>query len=222
MDKRKAEREAARAAEQATKEEARLALMADEGTEVVLTREEAERLAADEARRERGRVSARKSARKSRAKKMVEEGTEVVLEEERKGQRDWYARTRPARLAARRERTARGVAGYRMIRLRTPPWLTAEELAEIDAIYASRKKGEEVDHLVPIDSHDELAGIHVPWNLRVITRPKNRQRSKGRVDEFRCTDAEAADYVARGMAVWKKDIAEDGTIDWSKYPRPAG
>lgn len=213
---RKAEREAARAAEKAAQEEARLAMMAEEGTETVLGREEAERLAADEARRER----ARESSRKSRMKRMEVEGTEAVREDERQQQRECYARTRHVRQAKRRERTARGVAGYRMIRLRTPPWLSDEELADIGVIYDDRNEGEEVDHIVPIDSHPELAGLHVPWNLRVITVAKNRQRSQGRVNEFRCTPEEAADYVARGMAVWKEDVAEDGTIDWHKYPRP--
>lgn len=81
----------------------------------------------------------------------------------------------------------------------------------------------EVDHIVPIDDYALVAGLHVPWDVQALTTAQNNQRRRGCVNEFRCTSEKAADYVARGIAVWKKDLAEDdGTIDWSKYPRPQG
>ncbi|MBX3436248.1 MAG: hypothetical protein KF861_02075 [Planctomycetaceae bacterium] len=200
------------------KEQARLDLMAEEGTENILAQEEAERLAKAEAKKEKEQVS----RRRSRAKKMAEVGTDDFHEQDNARQRDWYARTGDVRRAKRRERTSKGIAGYRMIRLRTPPWLTDDEHAEMQAMYDQRDKTkkEEVDHKVPIHDHPDIAGLHVPWNLQVLTRAKNRQRSRGRVAAFTCTPQEAAAYVACGMAVWKRDIGEDGSIDWSKYPRP--
>jgi hypothetical protein len=219
-DAARAEREAVRAAEQAAREEARLAHMAEETTEVVLAEEEAERLAAEEARRER----AREKARANRKALMDEIGSEEVKEQERERQREWYARTREERIIESRERRARGDSGYRMIRLRTPPWLTDEEQAEIDAIYASRRRDkngkaiDEVDHFVPINHPGcPIIGTHVPDNLQVLTPAENAQRQAGCVNEFRCTSEQAEEYIARGWAVWRSDKAADGRIAWSKY-----
>lgn len=65
----------------------------------------------------------------------------------------------------------------------TPPWLSkqhrsiivlfykaAAELAKIDnRLY-------EVDHVVPI-SGSEVCGLHVPWNLQVLSKSDNRRKS---------------------------------------------
>lgn len=219
--RKREERAAARAAAQAAREEKRLARMAEETTEAVLAEEEAERLAAEEAKRERSRVSARKSARKGRAKKMREIGTEKYRKQVAEKAKERYWADPESERARINERHRSGRSGYRMIRLRTPPWLTDDERAWLAAFEDdTHQQGLEVDHFVPIDDHPDLAGTHVPWNVQALTTAENNQRRRGCVNEFRCTDAEAADYVARGMAVWKKDIAEDGTIDWSRYPRP--
>ena len=53
-----------------------------------------------------------------------------------------------------------------------PPWLTEKQKQEIKRIYRSRKEGEHVDHIVPINGKG-VCGLHVPWNLQVITKEEN-------------------------------------------------
>lgn len=61
-----------------------------------------------------------------------------------------------------------------------PPWA---DLLEIRAVYAeaARKTAEtgvqhEVDHIIPIMGRG-VCGIHVSWNLRVITKAENRSKN---------------------------------------------
>jgi 5-methylcytosine-specific restriction endonuclease McrA len=65
----------------------------------------------------------------------------------------------------------------------TPPWLTRRQKSEIRRIYEiaitmTKTTGEQyvVDHIVPLRS-DEVCGLHVPWNLRVITQEENLKKS---------------------------------------------
>ncbi len=65
----------------------------------------------------------------------------------------------------------------------TPNWLTAEMLSEIKDIYARRQEisnvtGVEhhVDHIVPIQGID-VCGLHVPWNLQILTAEENLRKS---------------------------------------------
>jgi 5-methylcytosine-specific restriction endonuclease McrA len=66
---------------------------------------------------------------------------------------------------------------------RTPPWLTKEHFTEIKAIYQKAQAlkdftGEDwdVDHIVPLQG-ELVCGLHVPWNLRVITSEENRKKN---------------------------------------------
>ncbi len=66
----------------------------------------------------------------------------------------------------------------------TPRWLTKEQCDQIEAIYEaavmlSETSGEryDVDHIVPLQGKT-VCGLHVPWNLRVITALANQQRAK--------------------------------------------
>lgn len=70
----------------------------------------------------------------------------------------------------------------------TPPWLTRKEKSEIRQLYQiaitmSKTTGEQyvVDHIVPLRS-DYVCGLHVPWNLRVITREENLKKSNKVLD----------------------------------------
>ena len=65
----------------------------------------------------------------------------------------------------------------------TPNWLSRTQRSEIRQIYQiaitmTQTTGEPyvVDHIVPLRSH-EVCGLHVPWNLRVITQEENLAKS---------------------------------------------
>jgi hypothetical protein len=65
----------------------------------------------------------------------------------------------------------------------TPPWLSRKQKSEIRHLYQiaitmTQTTGEQyvVDHIVPLRSH-EVCGLHVPWNLRVITQEENLKKS---------------------------------------------
>jgi len=71
----------------------------------------------------------------------------------------------------------------RRFRDATPPWLTHKQKSEIRQLYQiaitmSKTTGEQyvVDHIVPLQSH-KVCGLHVPWNLRVITQEENLKKS---------------------------------------------
>ena len=58
----------------------------------------------------------------------------------------------------------------------TPPWISRKQKSDMRALYQaaihmSKTTGEQyvVDHIVPLRS-DVVCGLHVPWNLRVITQ----------------------------------------------------
>lgn len=65
----------------------------------------------------------------------------------------------------------------------TPPWITKEQKLAMRNLYLQAQKltkitGEkyEVDHKIPL-IHPEVCGLHVPWNLVVITKKENLKKS---------------------------------------------
>ena len=65
----------------------------------------------------------------------------------------------------------------------TPRWLTKDQKLAIRQLYLQAMEltnltGERyvVDHIIPLIS-DEVCGLHVPWNLRVITQEENLRKS---------------------------------------------
>ena len=71
----------------------------------------------------------------------------------------------------------------RRFRDATPKWLTTEQKMEIRlkyrlAIELSRRLGvpHAVDHIIPLQG-EEVCGLHVPWNMEVITQEKNLKKS---------------------------------------------
>jgi 5-methylcytosine-specific restriction endonuclease McrA len=91
---------------------------------------------------------------------------------ERSWKKDAVNDSRTAR--ARRKRTE-------AIDLATPVWLTPKQKAEIQYLYDEARKLSlsgtkyEVDHIVPL--HGEVVcGLHVPWNMRVVSKEENNRR----------------------------------------------
>lgn len=71
-----------------------------------------------------------------------------------------------------------------------PKWLTTEHKQQIIDIYkeCSRLTNEtkinyNVDHIIPING-ETVCGLHVPWNLRIITQEENFKKSNKLLDEF--------------------------------------
>jgi 5-methylcytosine-specific restriction endonuclease McrA len=92
----------------------------------------------------------------------------------------WAAERRAQRIWA-----ARIVGNRRSVALAcaTPSWVNRDEIA---AIYVSARAKTEaegiqhhVDHIWPLQ-HKEFCGLHVPWNLRVITASENCRKTNKR------------------------------------------
>ena len=70
----------------------------------------------------------------------------------------------------------------------TPKWITTAQKESIKALYRiamemTSTTGERyvVDHIVPLSS-EVVCGLHVPWNLRVITQKENLEKSNKLLD----------------------------------------
>ena len=125
-----------------------------------------------------------------------------------KSKREYYEKNRDSVIARSQARTAetvklyknkykkknpelyRALVNFRRRRFRdaTPKWLTKEDKRAIrqlyiDAMTVSRITGTPyvVDHIIPLNG-DAVSGLHVPWNLRVITREENLRKSNKLVD----------------------------------------
>lgn len=90
-------------------------------------------------------------------------------------QREWVKNNLPKVLA----RTHK----YQAAKLNaTPKWLSKSQLKEIEAIFVkaaqlTKETGtpHEVDHIIPLCGQN-VSGLHVPWNLQILERSKNRQK----------------------------------------------
>jgi 5-methylcytosine-specific restriction endonuclease McrA len=76
----------------------------------------------------------------------------------------------------------------RRFRDATPKWLSVEQKMEIRlkyrlAIEMSRTTGvrHAVDHVIPLQG-EEVCGLHVPWNMEVITQDENLKKYNKLVD----------------------------------------
>ena len=70
----------------------------------------------------------------------------------------------------------------------TPKWLAPAERLQMRDLYVQARKMTEltreryvVDHIVPLRG-ESVCGLHVPWNLRVITQEENLKKSNKHVD----------------------------------------
>ena len=65
----------------------------------------------------------------------------------------------------------------------TPPWLTKEQLRRIEDFYAEAARLQaadgikrHVDHIYPLQGKT-VCGLHVPWNLQILTSAANLRKS---------------------------------------------
>jgi len=70
----------------------------------------------------------------------------------------------------------------------TPRWLTPSERLQMRELYVQARKMTEltreryvVDHIVPLRG-ESVCGLHVPWNLRIITQEENLKKSNKHID----------------------------------------
>ena len=105
-----------------------------------------------------------------------------VVCQSRQQAKDW-ARKNPGKA---RQRGMRYMASKKNA---APQWLTKQHRDEMALQYSramalSAETGipHEVDHIVPLQS-DVVCGLHVPWNLQVLTALKNRQKSNSLIAE---------------------------------------
>jgi hypothetical protein len=67
--------------------------------------------------------------------------------------------------------------------LASPAWLTKEQIKEIESFYAKASQLTKdigiqyhVDHICPLQG-EHISGLHVPWNLQIITATENMSKS---------------------------------------------
>ena len=70
----------------------------------------------------------------------------------------------------------------------TPPWITQDQKQAIknlylNAMHLTKITGERyvVDHIIPL-INPTICGLHVPWNLRVMTQEENLRKSNKLID----------------------------------------
>ena len=125
-----------------------------------------------------------------------------------KAKKEYYERNKDAVIDRAQARDTKTVTGYktaykernpdlykelvslrrRRFRLATPKWLSAEQRMDIRlkyrlAIELSRRTGirHAVDHIIPLQG-DNVCGLHVPWNLEVVTQEENLKKSNKLID----------------------------------------
>jgi len=123
------------------------------------------------ARKQREYRANNKQARSEYDKKYREENKETLTE--------YY------RLYKKKHRSSYNAnqARRRAFKLRaTPTWLLPQHYAQIKRTYKLAKLMEgvtgqswHVDHIVPLQGSN-ISGLHVPWNLRVITAEENMKK----------------------------------------------
>lgn len=111
------------------------------------------------------------------------------------GKQQWVLNNPEKRAEASRKYTQANkhyYAEYTTLRSRgvktaKPKWLSEWDLFISSEIYhLARLRGLEVDHIIPI-KHDKVCGLHVPWNLQLLSRSENAKKSN-KFDEDLCVE----------------------------------
>lgn len=100
----------------------------------------------------------------------------------------WRERSKEHRAAYAKDNADRGAeyfAHRRALKLQaTPVWLTPEQRKQIAGWYRlARATGREVDHAVPLAGKN-VCGLHVPWNLQLLTPFENRSKGNRHATEL--------------------------------------
>lgn len=96
---------------------------------------------------------------------------------------DKHRATKRAWSAANRDRACLySVNRLKQIKRSTPHWLSKWHKDEMALIYSLKYDMQnvcgqvmEIDHIVPLQGKN-VCGLHVPWNLRIVTRVVNRRK----------------------------------------------
>lgn len=112
----------------------------------------------------------------------ITHGLSKTIEYHREAHRRW-AKENPAKVIANAFKRRKDY--YK----RVPPWLTDEHWKQISAFYVeARRLTEEtgivhhVDHIHPLRGKT-VSGLHVPWNLQILTAADNMKKSARLIDD---------------------------------------
>lgn len=123
-------------------------------------------------------VEARKSSAAKSRRKHVERRRQDDRERYARAPEKWKANAVAWGRKNKGKRVAMVAARRSWIKQATPKTLSAERRAEIKQFYveAAGREGEwHVDHIVPLRGKG-VCGLHVPWNLQIITGDENSKK----------------------------------------------
>jgi hypothetical protein len=138
---------------------------------------------------EKRKLKPKSEASKAAAKKYYEKNRELVIARA-------AARPNHQKMIYRNNHKTKNPEIYKALnsvrkrrhREATPPWVTPEQKLSMRKLYLmamqlTKTTGDRyvVDHIVPLLS-EVVCGLHVPWNLRVITQAENLQKSNKLID----------------------------------------
>ena len=128
--------------------------------------------------KEKAKANARawELANPEKAREKKRRWREANREQHNAANRDWNSRNQHVKTALEGKRRAAKL-------LRTPKWLTADDLFMIEEAYHLAKLRTEllgiqyhVDHILPLQGK-KVSGLHVPANLQVIPAKENLKKS---------------------------------------------
>lgn len=115
---------------------------------------------------------ANKDKRRQIEKDWRERNPDKVKEYNKKAGKKWATNNKGKRLSSVR---ARQLAKKH----RTPPWVDNSELEKFytESAKLTKETGikHEVDHIIPLQG-EAVSGLHVPWNLQILTQFENRSK----------------------------------------------
>jgi hypothetical protein len=95
----------------------------------------------------------------------------------------------------------------------TPSWLTKEDWKKMDAVYIAARQTSllagfncQVDHIVPLKGKS-VCGLHVPWNLRVVSQSYNSKKHNNLDDAILFEPSKSGGVLVHSSALpwnWRK------------------